>query len=113
MPESPWRDANVTPTCPACDRPMPAARARTWCSPRCRQAAYRARHRATGPVLPPLPATGSRTARGVYECPGCGERLAGQRRCEACNLFARRLDEGGCCPSCGDVITVHELLNIE
>jgi ribosomal protein L32 len=55
----------------------------------------------------------SRTATGVYECPSCGDRLAGQRRCPECNLFARRLDQGGCCPNCGDVITVHELLNIE
>jgi len=60
-----------------------------------------------------LPAAVARTASSVYECPGCGDRLAGQRRCDSCNLFARRLDEGGCCPSCGDVITVRELLNIE
>lgn len=113
MPESPWRDVNVTPTCPACQGPMPAGRARSWCSARCRQAAYRARHRTTAAVLTPLPAAGSRTSSGVYECPGCGDRLAGQRRCDTCNLFARRLDEGGHCPSCGDVITVHELLNIE
>ena len=70
------------------------------------------RHRATVPVLPPLPASVSRTATGVYECPGCGDRLAGQRRCDSCNLFARRLDQGGCCLSCGDGITVRELLNI-
>ena len=113
MPELPWRDANVTPTCPLCDSPMPTGRARTWCSARCRQAAYRARHHAIAPTLPPMPATASRTASGVYECPGCGDRLAGQRRCPECNLFARRLDQGGCCPSCGDVITVPELLNIE
>ena len=113
MPESPSRDANVTPTCPACDRPMPTGRARTWCSARCRQAAYRARHSASTPIPRPLPAVVSRTASGVYQCPGCGERLAGERRCESCNLFARRLDEGGCCPSCGDVITVRELLNIQ
>ena len=113
MPELPWRDANVTPTCPACHSPMPAGRARTWCSARCRQAAYRARYTASAPVPSPLPTAVSRTASGVYECPGCGDRLAGQRRCEACNLFARRVDEGGCCPSCGDVITIRELLNIE
>ena len=113
MPESPWRDANVTATCPACRGPMPAGRARSWCSPRCRQAAYRARLNASTPVPPPqLPAAVSRTASGVYECPGCGDRLAGRRRCEACNLFARRQGQGGCCPSCGDVITVNELLNI-
>ena len=114
MPELPWRDANVTPTCPACHGPMPTGRARSWCSPRCRQAA--SRHHATTPPrrsCSPLPAAVSRTASGVYECPGCGDRLAGQRRCDTCNLFARRLDDGGCCPSCGDVITVNELLTTE
>ncbi len=113
MPESPWRDASVTPTCPVCHGPMPTGRARSWCSPRCRQAAYRARHRPPTPTLPPPTVGGSRTARGVYEWPSCGERLAGQRRCPECNLFTRRVDEGGCCPSCGDVITIHELLNIQ
>lgn len=112
---SPWRDASVTPTCPACDGLMPPGRARSWCSARCRQAAYRGRHQMSTPVPPPLPLPEavSRTATGVYECPGCGDRLAGQRRCPECNLFARRQGEGGCCPSCGDVITVKELLNIE
>ena len=113
VPEFPWRDANVTATCPACDSPLPTGRSRTWCSPRCRQAAYRARHQAPTPVPPLLPTAQSRTASGVYECPGCGDRLAGERRCPQCNLFARRLADGGCCPSCGDVITINELLNIE
>jgi len=90
---------------------MPTGRARTWCSPRCRQAAYRARRRPATPVLPSLP-TGSPTAGGVYECPGCGERLAGERRCPECNLFARRLGQGGCCPACSEIITVAELLDI-
>ena len=112
MPELPWRDASVTPTCPARHTPMPTGRARSWCSPRCRQAAYRARHNATTPAPLSLPTALYRTASGVYGCPGCGDRLARQRRCDTCNLFGRRLDEKGCCPSCGDVITVNELLNI-
>ena len=114
MPEAPWRDASVTPPCPVCLGPLPAGRARSWCSPRCRQAAYRARHRPPSPVLQLLPTTGgSRTASGVYECPGCGERLAGQRRCDECNLFARRLGQGGCCPACSEIITINELLDIQ
>jgi len=79
-----------------------------------RQAAYRARHRPLAPTLTlPPGAGGSRTASGVYECPGCGERLAGERRCPDCNLFARRLGEGGCCPTCNEIITINELLNIQ
>ena len=46
-------------------------------------------------------------ASGVYQCPGRGERLAGERRCQECNLFARRLGEAGCCPACSEVITIH------
>jgi len=113
VPELPRRDAHVTATCPVCDSPMPAGRARSWCSPRCRQAAYRARHRATTPLRPALSATVSRTSSGVYECPGCGDRLLGLRRCPECNLFARRQGEGGCCPGCGDIITIKELLDIQ
>ena len=52
----------------------------------------------------------SRTTSGVYECPSCGERLAGQRRCPECNLYARRLGTGGCCTSCGEILTINELL---
>jgi len=93
---------------------MPTGRARSWCSPRCRQAAYRARHRPLTPALPLLPeAGGSRTGSGVYECPGCGERLAGERRCQECNLFARRVGEGGCCPACSEIIIINELLDIQ
>ena len=57
-------------------------------------------------------ATRSRTADTVYECPACGDRLAGERRCPECNLFARCLGEGGCCLACSEVITVNELLDI-
>ncbi len=114
MPEAPWRDASVTATCAVCLGPLPPGRARSWCSPRCRQAAYRARHRRSATTLPlPVPATRSRTAGSVYECPGCGERLAGERRCADCNLFARRLGEGGCCPACSEIITITELLEIQ
>jgi len=60
VPELPSGDANVTASCPACHSPMPTGRARTWCSARCRQAAYRARYRASTPVRPPLPIPVSR-----------------------------------------------------
>ena len=57
-----------------------------------------------------LPSAVSRTASSVYECPGCGERLAGQRRCPECNLYARRIGAGGCCSNCGEILTIDELL---
>jgi len=114
VPETPWRDASVTASCSVCQGPLPPGRARSWCSPRCRQAAYRARHRPPAPTLTLPPAAGgSRTASGVYQCPGCGERLAGERRCQNCNLFTRRLGEGGYCPACSEIITISELLDIQ
>lgn len=42
-PPTPSRDAAVTATCPCCQRPMPADHGRRYCSPRCRQVAYRRR----------------------------------------------------------------------
>ena len=46
----------------------------------------------------------------VYECPDCGERQAGVRRCQDCNLFMRRLGPGGSCPHCDEPVLVAELL---
>jgi hypothetical protein len=101
----------VTARCLACGGPLPAGRHRTYCGHACRQRAFRARQRPqpATPVLPPR-APASRTATGVYECPECGERTLGQRRCDECNLFARRVGDGGCCNDCGQIITVDELL---
>jgi transposase-like protein len=82
----------------------------------CRQAAYRDRRAASRPTAAPLPALPPRTSRtstGVYECPGCGQRLAAERRCPDCQLFARRIGDGGSCTGCGEVLTVTELLGLE
>jgi hypothetical protein len=111
VPEIPSRDGTVTAAaCPICAAPLPPGRPRRWCSPRCRQTAYRRRNAPapTAVAAPPNPMPA--TATGVYECPGCGERLAGQSRCPDCNLYARRLGTGGHCPACGDIVTIEELL---
>jgi len=57
-----------------------------------------------------VPETTTAAGVGVYACPDCGERLVGERRCPDCNLFARRIGTGGCCPACGETITVDELV---
>ena len=112
MPELPWRDTTVTAPCPTCQRPVTADHNRRYCTPACRQAAYRRRHTPSGspPTTTAPPAAVTRTATGVYQCPGCEERFTGQRRCPDCNLFTRRIGTGGCCPACGDPITIDELL---
>ncbi len=45
----------------------------------------------------------------VYECPDCEQRYLDERRCPDCNLFCRRLDHGGPCPHCGEVVALEEL----
>ncbi len=113
-PAAPWRDGTVTAaTCPHCAAALPTSHARVYCSNRCRQAAYRRRANPIRIPPPPAPAGRTRTEIGVYECPHCTERLLGERRCPDCNIFTRRLGDGGCCTSCGDIITTDELLNPE
>lgn len=110
MPDSPSRDATVTAPCPICGRGFLPRRGRRYCSPTCRQAGFRRRHAAADTTPPALPFPTSRTSTGVYECPGCGERLTGERRCPDCNLYARRIGTGGACHGCGEILTIEELL---
>src|SRR5664280_545832 len=112
----PWRYASVTPSCQRCGAALRSGRSRRFCGSACRQAAYRDRRAASRPTAAPLPALPPRTSRtstGVYECPGCGQRLAAERRCPDCQLFARRIGDGGSCTGCGEVLTVTELLGLE
>jgi hypothetical protein len=46
----------------------------------------------------------------VYECERCGGRELGVQRCEACNLWMRAVGIGNNCPSCGDVVSINELM---
>jgi len=52
-------------------------------------------------------------AQTVYECASCQERLLGGRRCTSCNLWCRKVGIGGECSSCGDIVTINELLGID
>jgi hypothetical protein len=52
------------------------------------------------------------SGQGVYECPDCGERQAGTRRCPDCNLFMRRVGPGGSCPHCDEPVLVADLLAV-
>ena len=103
--------------CLLCGSPLPAARAR-YCSPACKQRAYRLRHVDL--------TAGDRAARTaelrrrrllvpqtLYECPTCGERYLGEQRCSDCQRFCRRVGLGGACPHCDQPILVAELLGEE
>lgn len=97
------RNGSVTPACGMCGFPVPAGRARRWCSDACRQAAFRVRRAA------PVPAQPAR-ADTVYECPECEVRYLGLQRCDDCNCWCRRLGPGGPCPHCDEMVVLGDFL---
>jgi ribosomal protein L32 len=56
---------------------------------------------------------GRLVAHTLYECPRCGERLLGERRCPECHVFCRALGLGGQCPECEQPILLADLLGME
>lgn len=103
--------------CPVCEAPLPSARAH-YCSPGCKQRAYRLRHGAAAGEAPAprdmaLQRRPRLPAQTIYECPDCEERYLGERRCPDCNRFCRALGLGGACPHCDQPILVAELLGGE
>lgn len=108
-PTAPSSDVSVTaPSCLACGQQLPSGRSRRFCSPACRQAGYRRRHRPDPHTLPLLPRH-SRLEGTVYQCPECETRYLAEQWCPDCSRPCRRLGAGGCCPNCEDVITIEEL----
>jgi hypothetical protein len=83
---------------------------RIWCSDTCKQAAWRRRHAA--PAAPPrLPPARHRREITIYQCDQCGERQpAGEQWCPDCSQPCRRAGYGGPCPSCGDPVTITDLI---
>jgi len=106
--EVPSGDVSVTAPCAACDGPLPAGRARQYCSPTCRQDAYRRRHQPARPAAQ-LPARRSRRDGTIYTCGSCQSRYLGEQWCHDCNRPCQRLGAGGTCPSCEDVVLIEEL----
>ncbi len=118
MGDDPRNDRRPQALCPMCEqRFRPVGRAR-FCSPSCRQRAFRLRHRPPNrAIITQLTARLHRArrlmAQTVYECPSCQERLLGQRRCPDCNLMCRNLGPGGECRGCGDIVTIGEVLELD
>ena len=104
--------------CPACGGTPPSSRS-VYCTPACKQLAYRLRRRTLHSTVDPallrreLQRRRLLVAHTVYECSRCGERLIGERRCGDCNLYARAIGLGGSCPDCETVILLADLLELE
>ena len=110
MPEHPARDGYVTATnCLVCATPLNGRADQRYCTPACRQAAYRRSTSPPAPQPPPPPPARSSREHTVYQCGGCGQRLLGEQWCPDCQRPARRLGPGAECPSCGDPITITDL----
>ena len=114
------RNASQLPlgVCPMCTNSFPIDGRGIYCTPRCRQRAYRLRHRqANRPTLIDLGTWLRREQRlidqTVYECSSCQERFLGIHRCGQCNLMCRKIGLGGECPGCSDLITLAELLDLD
>lgn len=98
--------------CPVCTDTFPIDGRGIYCTPKCRQRAYRLRHsRSNRPTLTNLAAELRRQqqliAQTVYECPSCEERFLGERRCGDCNQWCRKLGLGGQCSGCNELQALH------
>lgn len=74
-------DNQTTTPCPVCARPFTPIRRQQYCTPACRQSAWRARHHDNTP--PPTIALPPRTPRRpatVYQCSDCDTRHLGRLR---------------------------------
>jgi hypothetical protein len=108
MPEldTPWRDDGVTTdACAACGTAFDRRGRGRFCSPACRQASWRWRHKAAQAAPPKT----HPTLTVIYECTSCETRYVGLRRCPECNLFNRRVDLGGHCPNCDEPVAISDL----
>ena len=103
-------DIETATACPVCANTFTPVRRQRYCTPACRQAAWRARH--PHPAPEPSIVAGPRTTRRdttVYLCPRCDNRYLGQQWCHDCNTPCTRLDRGGLCPHCDQPVAVNDL----
>jgi hypothetical protein len=116
--DTPMRDASRDGCggCLVCGAALTSSRAR-YCSRAHQQRAFRLRHQPSLPDLQRLRQELQRrravAARTIYECPSCGERLVGERRCPDCRLFTRAIGLGGHCPECDTPLLLVDLLGEE
>jgi hypothetical protein len=103
-------DIETTTACPRCATAFTPIRRQRYCSPACRQAAWRARQANPAP-LPPVVVSPRTTRRDitVYQCPACEGRYLGQQWCHECNRPCTRVDAGGLCPHCDEPVTISDI----
>ena len=56
---------------------------------------------------------GQLEAHTLFECPTCGERQLGQRRCADCQRFSRALGLAATCSACGEPVLLTDLFEPE
>jgi predicted RNA-binding Zn-ribbon protein involved in translation (DUF1610 family) len=56
---------------------------------------------------------GQLEAHTLFECPTCGDRQLGQRRCAECQHFGRALGLAATCSACGEPVLLTELFDLE
>lgn len=87
----------------------PAGR-QVYCTPACRQKAYRGR--ATGHDIQAVSTTPPRHRRQVtvYQCPNCEQAYLGEQWCPDCQRPCQRLGYGGLCRHCQEPVSIDQLL---
>jgi hypothetical protein len=112
-------DRQPRATCPVCGVEFQPNGRRRFCTPRCRQRAFRLHYRqaVSRATLPDLTDKLRRDhqliAQTIYQCSSCQERILAERRCSSCNRWCRNIGIGGECSGCGEIVTVTELLGVE
>ena len=97
--------------CRHCGAPFHRIRRQTYCSPACRQAAWRVRQIATTLAnAVPAPPLRHRREVTIYACTECDQRYLGEQWCTDCARPCTRIGIGGTCPSCDEPVAVDELL---
>jgi hypothetical protein len=95
--------------CPVCWKPFARVRRQRYCSPACRQSAFRTRTQTPLATSLPTPAFRRKDIT-VYTCPDCEARYLGEQWCHDCNTPCTRAGVGGLCPACEEPVTVDDLL---
>lgn len=97
--------------CRSCSASFIPAGRQVYCTPACRQKAYRGR--ATGNDIQAVSTTPPRRHRRqvtVYQCPNCEQAYLGEQWCPDCQRPCQRLGYGGLCPHGEEPVSIDQLL---